>query len=337
MKRKLSLQIASLMFLFSIGLVVSASYAQAQIPTKKQIQQARRFAEEGDKFFKQKNYKMAIDRYDKASALVPNYPAVTYYKGYAHYNLNEFEPAAAAFTKALNQGYTPIEIYKVRWYMYYNLKDYDNAITDLKEVVKVQPNNALLLVSLGDLYREKEQPNEAIESYLKAAVIRPDDADLQYQIAYTYAKAGNTAQQGVYALNAIQKGTRYLGDSWYLVGNAFQANKKYQESAEAFEKAISAKPELTAAYTNLAQMYQNLNRFDDAINILKKGAEVNPNDGNIYISLSWLYSLLDRNKSDCSSPGSSDGIYKFMSRLYGFEAIRYGYFDLQRSIENYSE
>ncbi len=293
MMRKFNLQFAVLLFLISF--VASVPLVQAQLPTKKQIQQARKFAEEGDKFFKQKNYKMAADRYDKASALVPNYPAVSFYKGYAHYNLEEFDLALDAFNKALSQGYTPIEIYKVRWFIYLKNKDYDSALADIQEVIKVQPNNGNLLITLGDIYSGKNMHREAIENYQKAALMFPNNADLQYAIAYSYARTGNSSQQGVYALNAIQKGTRYVGDSWFLVASAFQTEKKLPESAEAFEKAISAKPELTAAYTNLSQIYQTLNRFDDAITVLKKGTEVNPTDGNLYISLSWLYSLMDRN------------------------------------------
>lgn len=290
--RKIYLGFATIIFLFSISFVCSVP-AQAQ-PTKNQVQRARKLAGEGDNFFRQKNYKLAIDRYQKASLLVPNYPAIYYFKGYAHYNLQEYDLAIEALTKAREQGYSAIEVYKVRWYLYYLTKDFDNALKDAEEVVKVEPNNSNLLIAMGDIYRDKNMNKEAIDAYERAALLVPNNGDLQYFIAFTHAKLGDTTQQGVSALKAVQKGTRYLGDSWFLVGFAFQSEKKFAEAADAYERAISAKPELVASYSNLSQIYQSLNRYNDAITMVKKGIEFSPRDGNLYITLTWLLSLTDR-------------------------------------------
>jgi tetratricopeptide (TPR) repeat protein len=301
MMKNVYLGIAILIFLFSICFILPTQNRQSQLmaqvkptPTKKQIEQARKLAGEGDKFFRQKSYRMAIDRYQKAALIVQNFPAAYYYKGYSHYSLQEYDQALEDLTTALNQNYPAIEIYKVRWYLYYLKKDYDNALRDAEEVLKLQPSNSNLLIAMGDIYREKNMDKEAVVSYEKAALLVPDNADLHYYIAYTHAKLGDYVQQGVAALKAIQKGTRYLGDAWYLVGTSFQIEKKYKESADAYERAISAKPELSAAYSNLSQVYQILNQLDAATATLKKGIQANPNDGNLYISLTWVHSLSDR-------------------------------------------
>jgi tetratricopeptide (TPR) repeat protein len=298
MKRIYSGSVA-LIFLFSLSFIIPLQDRSSQVlaqvrPTKKQVEQARKFANEGDRFFRQGKYRDAISRYEQASALVPNYPYVSYFKGYAHLNLKEYDQALEDLTAALNKGYTPIEIYKVRWYLYYVKKDYDSALRDAEEVIKQQPQNSNVLMALGDIYRERNMDREAIGYYEKAAVLLPNNADLYYFIALSHTKLGDYIQQGVNALKAIQKGTQYLANSWYLVGTSFQIGKKYNESAEAYEKAISAKPDLAEAYSNLSQVYQILNRYDAAINTLKKGVQVIPNDGNLYISLAWVYSLSDR-------------------------------------------
>lgn len=292
MTRKIYLGFTTIIFLFSICFVASVT-AQAQ-PTRKQVEQARKLAGEGDKFFRQRNYRLAIDRYQKASLLVPNYPALYYFKGFAHYNLQEYDQALEALNKAYDQGYTQIEVYKVRWYLYYLKKDYDNALRDAEAVVKIDPNNTNLLIAMGDIYREKNMDKEAIDVYEKAALLMPNNGDLQYSIAYTYSKMGDTTQQGVAALKAVQNGTRYLGDAWNLVGISFQIAKKDTEAIDAYERAISSRPTIVQAYNNLAQIYQSLNRINDAIAILKKGAEVNPTDGSLYVNLTWFYILADR-------------------------------------------
>lgn len=292
--RKIFLGLTVIMFLFSVGFVAPVE-AQAQ-PSKKERDQARKLANDGDKFFRQKNYRMAVDRYQKASVLIPNFsfPALYYNKGYSHYSLQQYDLALEALTTALNQGYTPIEIYKIRWILYYEKKDYDNSLRDAEEVAKIDPKNSTLLMSLGDMYSTKNMAKEAIDAYEKAELIVPNNGDLQYSIAFNYARLGNTTQQGVVALKAIQNNTRFLGDAWFLVANSFQIAKKNNEAIDAYERAISAKPTLIDAYNNLALVFQTFNRIDDAIAILKKGADANPNDGGLYINLTWFFILADR-------------------------------------------
>lgn len=266
-----------------------------QQPTKKQFEQARKFALEGDKAFRQKNYRKAITEYQKATAIAANFPAAHYFKGYAHYYLNEFDAAVESFTAALTHQYSPLEVYKVRWFSYYKAKNLDSALADLEQLLKLQPQEASHWTSAGDLYREKGMVKEAVAAYEQAVTLNPNSGDLFYSLAFTYALMGDRVQQGVTALKAIQKTTRFLGDSWYLVGVSFQSQRKYPEAADAFERAISAKPDIREAYLNLSQIYQVQNRFEDAIATIKKGLEVAPENGDLYVTLTWLYSLTDRN------------------------------------------
>ncbi len=129
--------------------------------------------------------------------------------------------------------------------------------------------------------------------YEKAAPFVQNSADLYYAIAFTYAKLGEPTPQGIAALNAVQKGTRFLGESWFLVGDSFQRSRKFNEAADAYEKAISAKPDLINSFINLSQVYQILNRMPDAIATAKKGIQFHPNDGTLYTNLSWFNSLID--------------------------------------------
>lgn len=292
--RRTYLGFVIIIFLFSISFVASV---QAQ-PTKKQIEQARKFAEEGNKFFRQKNYRQAADRYQKASGLIPNYnfPALFYYnKGFSHYSLQQYDLALESLNSALNQGYNPpLDIYKIRWILYYFKKDYDNSLRDAEEVAKVDPNDSSLLLTMGDMYSQKNRSRDAIAAYEKAALLVPNNGDLQYMIAFNYARLGDATQTGVAALKAVQNNTRFLGESWYLVGNSFYAERRWNEAANAYERAISAKPELVDSYNNLSQIYQTQNRLNEAIAITRKGLEVSPRDGNLYINLAWLLSLSDR-------------------------------------------
>ena len=102
--------------------------------------------------------------------LAPNYAYAHYRKGSAHYNLNQYDQAIDDFNAALAQGFDkPLEIYKVRWQLFYQKKDYDAALSDLREAIKLDPSNVFYNRSLGDIYLGKEQWSDALTAYKTAA------------------------------------------------------------------------------------------------------------------------------------------------------------------------
>ncbi|MBX7173113.1 MAG: tetratricopeptide repeat protein [Pyrinomonadaceae bacterium] len=291
MNKKIYLLFLTLAFLLSMNFIVSAQ------PPKKVVEQAKKFFQEGEKLFNQKKYRLAIEKYNQSIALVPKNPIANFRKGQALFELKENEGALNAFTTSLNDGFqSPADIYSYRWYLYYEKKDLDNALNDLQKALQAKPNDSYLLISAGDIYREKKMDKEAIAAYEKAAPLAQNNNDLYYLIAVSYSNLGDYVQQGVSALKAVQKQTRFLGESWYLIGDAFQRQRKFDDAAAAYERAISAKPDIVNSFLNLGQIYQIQNRLPEAVAIAKKGIENHPNDGNLYISLSWFYSLTDQNE-----------------------------------------
>src|SRR5262249_49362268 len=129
---------ASLIF----ALCAFANFGIAQPgPNKKDIKRAKDLNEKADKAFNQKNYQAAIDGYAQSIVLVPNDPKAHFWKGYAHYYLKQFDQAAAELSTALDKGYTPLDVYKVRWYVQLMRKDYDDAYSDVKAGIKLDPTN----------------------------------------------------------------------------------------------------------------------------------------------------------------------------------------------------
>ena len=296
MKRKVYFGVISLAILFSLNFVFSTETAQAQ--TKKQIQNGQKLWEQGENLHRQKKFIMAIQKFDEAIKVLSPfpYPSAYFSRGWSRYLLGHYNEAIADFTVSLNQKQPPLQVYKIRCLAYYQLKDYDSALKDVEEVLKVDTSDANLYLVAGDIYRMKNNDKDALAAYMKAAEFQPNNADLQYFIAVLHSKSGDFEQQGVAALNAVQKGTKYQGEAWTLLGDSLQRSKKYPEAVEAYERALAAKPTIIEVYSALSQLYQRLNRFNDAIATAQKGLKINPEDGILYIGLSWYYSLTEKNQ-----------------------------------------
>ena len=256
--------------------------------------QARAFTEQGDKAFRQKNYREAADAYNQAIILVPTNPYGHYWKANALYSLKEYEEADRAFVLALNQGFKPIEIYRIRWYMYYDQKNYDAALSDIQKGLQIEPRNILFLRGLGEVQLLRNVLPESLEAYQKALLLAPRDGDIYYSIARVHSAMGNYKAQAASADEAIKRGTQYMGDTFYILADAYERDKNYPGAIDAYNKTISAKPDNKQAYRNLATLFQRQNRYTEAIDTLKKAIYVFPTDGDFYTDISWYYSLADR-------------------------------------------
>ncbi len=78
-------------------------------------------------------------------------------------------------------------------------------------------------------------------------------------------------------------------DDYYVQGFDHFAAGRMAEAAENYRLAIDADPKFTDAYEALAQAYFQLERFDDAIDVAKTWATLNPNDPMPHTSLSVFY------------------------------------------------
>jgi tetratricopeptide (TPR) repeat protein len=281
---------------FITSLFLLTAFFAFSVEIHAQSKKAKKLVSEADKLLQQKNYQAAIDKYAEAIVAEPNYANAHYSKGVAHYSLNQYDESAEELTAALAQGYKPLDVYKLRWNIYYQKKDYDNALKDLQELMKLEPANAAYGRSLGDIYLGKKDWQAALDAYKKSSQANPNDADLLYLMAVAYYNLGETSEQEIAASDAIRKNTKYMGEAYFLTADALQKSKSYDESVLAYQKSIAAKPDIYEAYVNLSDVYRSLNRFNDSIDTANKGLAQFPNDANLYTSLSWYYSLADRSQ-----------------------------------------
>lgn len=279
--------------LLSVLLIVGAPIAGVA-QSKKERNQAKTLQDLGDKAFQQKNFREATDKYSQSIAVIATNPYAHYKKGFAHFNLKESDQALNEFSTALIQGFKPLEIYRIRAFIYYDQKNYDAAIDDIRKGLVLAPNDIQFLKGLGEIYLAKTAYPEALDAFQKASKAAPNDADIPYNMARIYLANGDARSQAASAQAALTKGTRFPGEAFYLLGDADQKLRLAAGAIDAYQKAINAKPDIYLAYINLADVFRNEGRYNDAITTLKQGLRVFVNDGNIYTELSWYYSLADR-------------------------------------------
>jgi tetratricopeptide (TPR) repeat protein len=237
---------------------------------------------------------------------MPQNPVAHYKKGFAHFNLNERDAAIESFTTALSQGFRPvIDVYRVRAFIYFEQKNFNAALGDLDKALAIAPRDVKFLKGLGEVHLARNAFQQALEALQKAAQVEPNDPDIHYNMARAYFAIGDVKAQKTAAEAALAKGTRFPGESHYLLADAFQKQGNWAEAILSYQRAISSKPDIYQAHRNLAEVFRNEGRFADAITTLRDGLNTFPRDGGFYTDLSWYYSLAGRPKDAVDSAKSA--------------------------------
>jgi len=83
--------------------------------------------------------------------------------------------------------------------------------------------------------------------------------------------------------------SRQQAEDHYYAALDLYAEGEYDKAVAEYQKAIAADPTFADALHGLARTYQDMNRLDDAIEVSKKLAELEPDDVLAHTSLSILY------------------------------------------------
>ncbi|MDQ2747138.1 MAG: tetratricopeptide repeat protein, partial [Acidobacteriota bacterium] len=288
---------AFLLLLMLCSVAVNDVHAQSKDKDKrsKPNDKAKKLLDEGNKLFARKDFRTAINKYAEAIVISPDYAAAHYWKGYAHYYLNEFTEAGEDLDTAFEQGYKPLEIYKVRWVVNFQKENFDAALSDVENGLLMDKNNTDFITGRSEILVRKGRYKEAIEALQNSIKLNPNNGDLYYFLALSQGKTGAVEQQAVNAAEAISKATKFTGESYVLVGDSLVARKKPTEAIDAYTRALNVKPAMSEEFfINFTQLYRSENQLKNAIDMARLGLKSYPKSSPLLVGLTWFYSLADR-------------------------------------------
>lgn len=149
------------------------------------------------------------------------------------------------------------------------------AIPHLKRAIELDPTFAMAFAQLSSVYTNTGQSTLAPEYSRRAFELRDRVSERErYSISWRFYR--DAAQDWERALDLTKAWTAaYPRDAFAF--NAFGAALirlgQFEQSADAFRKAIELDPRFTPAYSNLSAALLGINRYDEARAILKQAAD----------------------------------------------------------------
>jgi serine/threonine protein kinase/tetratricopeptide (TPR) repeat protein len=153
---------------------------------------------------------------------------------------------------------------------------YAASVPLLERAIEIDPKFAMAHAFLGRIYGDIGESVLSAESTSKAYQLRDHTSERErFFITATYDRqvTGNLEKSHQTFVSWVQTYPRDAEAHAYFSGFTSIGRGKYQESIEEGKKAISLDPDFVPAYANVAYSYINLDRPEEAEDILRQASE----------------------------------------------------------------
>ena len=150
------------------------------------------------------------------------------------------------------------------------LGDYNSAMEYLDKILTINPDNKQVL----DL---KKGLNHLIVQDKKSYVTSVNPMVKQAQ---EYKRNGDEKMELVVLQDAVKSENSYL--AYYYLGNFYRSKRDYLKALDAYNAAVSARPDFAQAYLASAILLYDIGKYDSVINPIDKYLTFNPQDDLAY-------------------------------------------------------
>lgn len=219
--------------------------------------------------------------YSKIAELDPTNAKIYYELGHLYMKMNDHLNAVNSIKKAIRLCPGNAYYHNSLAFSLVQLKDYDGAINEYQKAIKLNPNNewtSIVSQALGAIYHHvKENFETAIISYQTAIALDSQNMDAYVSLGELYQQEGELDDAIDCYCEAIKLDP--MQDSVFCnMGMALWEKDYPEEAVISYQKAIEINPSNELAYNNLGVVYlDGLCKLDDAFFMFNKALKCNPN------------------------------------------------------------
>ena len=173
----------------------------------------------------------AIDAYNKAILLKPDFAEAHYNIGNTLKKQGKLEEATEAFRKALDIKPDYAEVYINMGNALQGQGKLDEAIKAYNKVISLKPNFAEAYNNIGVALKDQGKLDEAIEAYNKCLSLKPDYAEAWLNGADALEKWNKLNELEIWLDNAFNSFETVPADLRFMKSKLLWRNKKFEETS----------------------------------------------------------------------------------------------------------
>lgn len=193
----------------------------------------------------------------------------TFNRGVDHVKRDSLQLAITDFNDCVIIDPSHSEAYKNIAYIHERMENFDDAIKSYEEVIRIAPQDTLIMIHLGRLYTLTKQPEKTVALMDKVLAIDPLNVDAISQKAMAY----DYMEQSDKAFAAYEEALAQRPDDPDLrfnLGRLYFMREDYMNAIAQFQKVLDRNADDVEANVNIANAYLSL-----AQNVLSKYREMN--------------------------------------------------------------
>jgi len=185
-----------------------------------------------------------VAKYGVSADTTPQTAGAFLDRGIMFLNRGDYDMAISDFTEAIKLNPNMSAAYTWRGFTYYMEKDYDRSIADHSQAIRLNPNDAKEYGIRGNVYLRKSDYDRAFSDFNQAIQIDPND-----------------------------------GKNYIARGVAYTTKGDYDKAIADHSQAIRLNPNDAQAYTCRATAYGYKNDYNRVIEDASQAIRLDPNDG----------------------------------------------------------
>ncbi|MGH7139144.1 MAG: tetratricopeptide repeat protein [Pirellulales bacterium] len=198
------------------------------------------------------------------------------------------DDAPAYFTTLIDGGKDKGIGYLLRGVSWLAKHEFENAVKDLDEVIRLAPNNSSFHCLRGKAYFGKHAYDQAMADYTEAIRLNPSNLIALNDRGCTWNAKEESAKALKHFDSVLRIDTRnalaYANRSatWFYL-------EEYEKSLADVNRAIELDPRMASAYANRGRWYMKHGDYPKALNDYNKSAELAPREWAAYNGLARIY------------------------------------------------
>lgn len=249
----------------------------------------------GNIYFKARRFQEAVDAFTRALELKPDDSFAVINVANCYAALNKPELAEQFVQEQVKRGFDDPQFYHVLGTIYALRGNYDKALPYFEECLKKNPRSASAHNAVAAICLNRDDLSRAAEHLQAARELNPTLLNLRYNLAQLYEKQNRLKEaMELYQQEIADSPSHYK--ALFNLARLYRLQHREQEELETLQLALRANPDFPLTYFYIARIHlRRGERFQEAVDLVKKGLELKPDKENLplgYFLLADLYNRL---------------------------------------------